>query len=287
MWKMLKHIAQTHRKRLLGTFSLVGLENLLMLVYPVFGGWAINAVIAGKVWQALLYALVVLLMWLVGAARRITDTRTFTRIYTEIAVPIVLEQRRQVPHSAVTARVALSREFVSFFKEHQPIAATSVVSIFGACIMLLVLEFWVGVLAMCILTLFLWLLPRFASISENLYFRLNNSLERDNYFIRKGDERQLYRHYGLVARLRVLISNREAFGYLCVGAAMGILFGFAFVMMTLKGYGSAGHIYSVSTYLWMFAMSLDDVPRLVEQYSNLKDIGQRIGGSERNINAGT
>ena len=258
-----------------------------MLVYPVFGGWAINAVIAGKVWQALLYALVVLLMWLVGAARRITDTRTFTRIYTEIAVPIVLEQRRQVPHSAVTARVALSREFVSFFKEHQPIAATSVVSIFGACIMLLVLEFWVGVLAMCILTLFLWLLPRFASISENLYFRLNNSLERDNYFIRKGDERQLYRHYGLVARLRVLISNREAFGYLCVGAAMGILFGFAFVMMTLKGYGSAGHIYSVSTYLWMFAMSLDDVPRLVEQYSNLKDIGQRIGGSERNINAGT
>ena len=73
-----------------------------MLVYPVFGGWAINAVIAGKVWQALLYALVVLLMWLVGAARRIANTRTFTRIYTEIAVPVVLEQRqRQVPHSAI------------------------------------------------------------------------------------------------------------------------------------------------------------------------------------------
>lgn len=274
----MKHIAQTHRKRLLGTFSLVGVENILMLVYPVFGGRAINAVIAGKVWQALLYALVVLLMWLVSAARRIADTRTFTRIYTEIAVPVVLEQRqRQVPHSAVTAWVALSREFVSFFEEHPPIAATSVVSIFGACIMLLVLEFWVDVLAVCILALFLWLLPRFAAISENLYFRLNNSLEHDNHFIRKGDRRQLYRHYGLVARLRVLISNREAFGYLCVGTAIGILFGFAFVMMTLKGYGSAGHVYSVSTYLWMFAMSLDDVPRLVEQYSNLKDIGQRIG----------
>ncbi|MBH2276439.1 ABC transporter six-transmembrane domain-containing protein [Neisseria meningitidis] len=291
MWKMLKHIAQTHRKRLIGTFSLVGLENLLMLVYPVFGGRAINAVIAGQAWQAwqaLLYALVVLLMWLVGAARRIADTRTFTRIYTEIAVPVVLEQRqRQVPHSAVTARVALSRKFVSFFEEHLPIAATSVVSIFGACIMLLVLEFWVGVSAVGILALFLWLLPRFAAISENLYFRLNNSLERDNHFIRKGDRRQLYRHYGLLARLRVLISNREAFGYLCVGTAMGILFGFAFVMMTLKGYSSAGHVYSVGTYLWMFAMSLDDVPRLVEQYSNLKDIGQRIGGLERNIKAGT
>lgn len=70
--------------------------------------------------------------------------------------------------------------------------------------MLLVLEFWVGVSAVGILALFLWLLPRFAAISENLY-RLNNSLERDNHF----DERQLYRHYGLVSRLRVLISTAK------------------------------------------------------------------------------
>ena len=284
MWKMLKHIGKTHRKRLIITFSLVGLENLLMLIYPVFGGWAINAVIEGNVWQAMLYGLVVLLMWLVGATRRIADTRTFTRIYTEIAVPVVLEQRqREAPHSAVTARVALSREFVSFFEEHLPIAATSLVSIFGACIMLLGLEFWVGVLAVGILALFLWLLPRFAAISENLYFRLNNCLERDNHFIQKGNERQLYQHYGLVARLRVLISNREASGYLCIGIAMSILFGFAFVHMTLKGFGNAGHIYSVSTYLWMFAMSLDDVPRSVEQYSNLKDIGQRVELSEKGL----
>ena len=284
VWKMLKHIGKTHRKRLIATFSLVGLENLLMLIYPVFGGWTINAVIEGNVWQAMLYGLVVLLMWLVGAARRVADTRTFTRIYTEIAVPVVLEQRqREVPHSAVTARVALSREFVSFFEEHLPIAATSLVSIFGACIMLLGLEFWVSVLAVGILALFLWLLPRFAAISENLYFRLNNCLERDNHFIQKGNERQLYQHYGLVARLRVLISNREASGYLCIGVAMSILFGFAFVHMTLKGFGNAGHIYSVSTYLWMFAMSLDDVPRLVEQYSNLKDIGQRGELSEKGL----
>ena len=283
MWKMLKHIGQTHRRKLITTFSLVGLDNLLLLVYPVFGGWAINAVMEGNVWQAMLYGVVVLLMWIIGAARQAADTRTFTQIYTEIAAPVVLEQRkREVPHSAITARVALSREFVSFFEEHLPIAATSLVSIFGACMMLLILEFWVGVLAVAILALFLWLLPRFADISENLYFRLNNRLERDNRLIRDGNERQLYRHYGWVAKLRVLISNREALGYLSIGIAMSVLFGFAFIHMTLKGYGSAGHIYSVSTYLWMFAMSLDDVPRLVEQYSNLKDIGQRVELSEEN-----
>lgn len=55
MWKMLKHIGQTHRRKLITTFSLVGLDNLLLLVYPVFGGWAINAVMEGNVWQAMLY----------------------------------------------------------------------------------------------------------------------------------------------------------------------------------------------------------------------------------------
>ena len=277
MWRTLKHIGHTHRRKLITTFTLVGLENLLMLAYPIFGGWAINAVIAGNVGRALLYALVVLIMWLIGAARRSLDTRTFTRIYTQIAVPVVLEQRsRDVPHSAVSARVALSREFVSFFEEHLPIAATSLVSIFGACIMLLGIEPWVGVFAIVILLTFLRFLPRFAAASERLYYRLNNRLEQDNHYIKDGSDRQLWQHYSLVARLRVLISNREAVGYLSVGMAMSLLFGFAFTLITLKGYGSAGHIYAVSTYLWMFAMSLDDVPRLVEQYSNLQDISRRV-----------
>ncbi|MGP1561673.1 MAG: hypothetical protein ACTTIC_06245 [Helicobacteraceae bacterium] len=39
---------------------------------------------------------------------------------------------------------------------------------------------------------------------------------------------------------------------------------------------SAGHIYSVLTYLWTFAISLDDGPRLIEDVSNLKDIGKRV-----------
>ena len=275
MWKMLKHIGRTHRRKLAATFGLVGLENLLLLVYPTFGGMAINAVADGNVWLALLYALIVLLMWVVGALRRSMDTRTFTRIYTEIAVPVVLDQR-QTPHSAITARVALSREFVSFFEEHLPIATTSLVSVFGACIMLLVLEFWVGMAAVIVLLVFLWLLPHFASISDSLYLRLNNHLEKDNHFIRDGSESLLWKHYCLVGRLRVLISYREAFGYLAVGIAMSLLFGLAFTLMALRGYGSAGHVYSISTYLWMFAMSLDDVPRLVEQYSNLKDIGRRV-----------
>jgi len=50
--------------------------------------------------------------------------------------------------------------------------------------------------------------------------------------------------------------------------------------MATQGYESAGHIYSVTTYLWTFVISLDDMPSLIEQYSKLKDIGKRIENEE-------
>lgn len=277
MWQALKTIGIDYRHKLSVAFIFVALENILFLIYPLFGGFAINAVMQGHVWHALTYAILVLVMWLIGAARRSVDTRTFARIYSEIAVPIIVKQRLQGQNrSAISARVALSREFVDFFEMHLPTAITSLVSIFGACLMLLVSEFWIGVATIVILIIFATLLPGFTRISSRLYLALNDRLERDVDMIGQAPENMLRKHYGLMAYLRIKISNREALGYLCIGIAISILFAFSFAWITLYGYGSAGHIYSITTYLWMFAMSLDDVPRLVESYSNLKDIAERV-----------
>ena len=277
MWQALKTIGIDYRHKLSMAFIFVALENILFLIYPLFGGFAINAVMQGHVWHALTYAILVLFMWLIGAARRSVDTRTFARIYSEIAVPIIVKQRLQGQNrSAISARVALSREFVDFFEMHLPTAITSLVSIFGACLMLLISEFWIGVATIVILIIFATLLPGFTRISSRLYLALNDRLERDVDMIGQAPENMLRKHYGLMAYLRIKISNREALGYLCIGIAISILFAFSFAWITLYGYGSAGHIYSITTYLWMFAMSLDDVPRLVESYSNLKDIAERV-----------
>ena len=277
MWQALKTIGIDYRHKLSVAFIFVALENILFLIYPLFGGFAINAVMQGHVWHALTYAILVLVMWLIGAARRSVDTRTFARIYSEIAVPIIVKQRLQGQNrSAISARVALSREFVDFFEMHLPTAITSLVSIFGACLMLLISEFWIGVATIVILIIFATLLPGFTRISSRLYLALNDRLERDVDMIGQAPENMLRKHYGLMAYLRIKISNREALGYLCIGIAISILFAFSFAWITLYGYGSAGHIYSITTYLWMFAMSLDDVPRVVESYSNLKDIAERV-----------
>ena len=273
----LKSIAVQHKKRLSITFSLVMAENLLLLLYPLVGSFAVNAVLQGNLVSALAYALMVLIIWAVGSARRAVDTRAFTRIYSELAVPVIVNQRlKGFDTSTTTARVALSREFVNFFEQHLPILITSLFSIIGAVVMLLLIEFWSGVVALLIVLGFGLILPKFIKANDGLYFKLNNRLEKEVDYVERANQYELIKHYRLVERLRILISNREAVSFLCIGVAMCVLFGVTLTVLTLKKGITAGHIYAVITYLWTFAISLDDMPRLVEELSKLKDIGKRV-----------
>ena len=278
--KTLKLLGQRHSRKLILTFLLVAAENITMLLYPLLAGFAINAIVTGQALHAVLYAVMVFVMWAIGAARRNIDTRTFARIYAELAVPVIIAQREE-QHSASTiaARVALSREFVDFFEKHLPVLVTSVASIIGAAAMLLLLQFWTGVACLFILAFFALFLPGFSSRNEALFVRLNDRLEKEVAFVNSASRRSLSRHYDVLARLRIKLSDREAFGYLAIGTVTAILFASTMLTMSFEGGLDAGHIYSVMTYMWMFAMSLDDGPQLLEKYSQLKDIGKRVNTS--------
>ncbi|HEY1845315.1 MAG TPA: ABC transporter six-transmembrane domain-containing protein [Buttiauxella sp.] len=273
----LKKLARLHSKKLIITLALVVAENVIYLLYPLMAGFAINAIIQGQPLHALVYALVVFVMWAIGAARRSMDTRTFARIYAGLAVPVILAQRKDKhSHSTIAARVTLSREFVDFFETHLPTLVTSVASVIGAVVMLLVIEFWAGVACLAVLGFFCAFLPSWTRRNESLYEKLNNRLEKEVGFVGVASERTLHKHYRFMARLRIKLSDREAFGYLSIGIAAAFLFSITILLMTAKGVGNAGHIYSVMTYMWMFAMSLDDGPSLLEKYSQLKEIGKRV-----------
>lgn len=273
----LKNIGRRHYRKLFFTLLLVIAENVTYLLYPLLAGFAINAIVAGKAWHAVFYALMVFTMWVIGAARRSLDTRTFARIYAELAVPVIVAQRRENhSHSTIAARVALSREFVDFFEKHLPVLITSLASITGAALMLLAIEFWSGIACLAVLVFFSLFLPGYTNKNEALFFRLNGRLEKEVGFVSSAPVASLSRHYRVLAGLRIRLSDREAMGYLSIGAVTALLFAMTIFAMALRGGTDAGHIYSVMTYLWMFAMSLDDAPQLLEKYSQLKDIGKRV-----------
>jgi len=273
----LKTLARRNNKRLIFTLLLVILENVVYLLYPLLAGFAINAILQGNALHALLYAMLVLGMWIIGAARRSIDTRTFARIYAKLAVPLILAQRREEnSHSTIAARVTLSRQFVDFFETHLPMLITSAASVCGAVVMLIGIEPVAGIACLAILIFFFCLLPSYTRKNEQLIERLNDRLEKEVAFVSSAREEKLHRHYQFLAQVRIRLSDREAIGFLLIGIAAALLFGTTIFMMAGREGISAGHIYSVMTYLWMFAMSLDDMPSLLEKYSQLKEVGRRV-----------
>ncbi|WP_370546564.1 ABC transporter six-transmembrane domain-containing protein [Edwardsiella tarda] len=275
--RTLLSIARRNPLALLVTFALITLENLLLVTYPLFAGYAIDAIVQGEGLKASSYALIVLLFWLIGALRRSVDTRTFTRLSSTLAVSVILAQRqRRERSSTIIARVTLAREFIDFFERHLPLLMTSLIALIGAVTMLLVLEFWLGLASLGVMMLGFLLLPAYARGNQRLHQRLHDRLEREAGIIGGPSPRGLARHYQILARLRVAISDRESLAYLIVGIGAALLFLLAIVLLSRQPQIAAGHVYAVMAYLWNFVNSLDESPTLTDQLARLRDIAQRV-----------
>ena len=284
-FKTLKSIATEHNKKLILTFTLVLAENGLFLAYPIFAGFAINAIMQGNTLNALIYALFVLIAWLVGAIRRRVDTQVFANIYAKLAVNVIMNEKQNAKDdSAIIARVALSREFVNFFETHFPMFFTSVISIIGSAFMLIFVEPKVAVACFAVMTFFLIFLLKYIKKNDDLYLRLNDRLEKEAKVIGVFNKSTLNRHYDVVSKFRIAISNREAMSYFIIGISASLLFLVAIIVLSSQQ-TNAGHIYSVMTYIWNFVISLDDSPKLIEEFSNLKDIGKRIDAEKKDNDA--
>ena len=284
-FKTLKSIATEHNKKLILTFTLVLAENGLFLAYPIFAGFAINAIMQGNTLNSLIYALFVLIAWLVGAIRRRVDTQVFANIYAKLAVNVIMNEKQNAKDdSAIIARVALSRDFVNFFEMYFPMFFTSVISTIGSAFMLIFVEPKVAVACFVVMTFFLIFLPRYIKKNDDLYLRLNDRLEKEAKVIGVFNKSTLNRHYDVVSKFRIAISNREAMSYFIIGISASLLFLVAIIVLSSQQ-TNAGQIYSVMTYIWHFVISLDDSPKLIEEFSNLKDIGKRIDAQKKDNDA--
>ncbi|MCA1936520.1 MAG: ABC transporter six-transmembrane domain-containing protein [Asticcacaulis sp.] len=276
--RFLQNLMRSNLASFLITFGLLALENALFLAYPLFGGFAINAILKGDVLAASGYALMVLGFWSVGALRRAVDTRVFSRVYAHLAADVAQEQHaRGHKPSRVVARVDLAREFVDFFEAHLPMLATSVISIFGAVGMLMVLDMWLGLACSVALLFVLIAFPAFSRRNEKLHNRFNNQLERGVDILSTGRRPRILRHFNLLSDLRVRLSDLEAWAYLALGVIAALLFLTAIIGLSRSGQTDAGRIYAVMTYLWTFVMSLDEAPRLADHIAKLRNIAQRLG----------
>ena len=271
-------IFRHHRGRILITYVLFNLENILRLLQPFFIGLAINDLVSTPIRYRGLTCLAVqhLLHLGVGTARRMYDTRAFTHIYTELVTPLIVNQRQNdIDVSKVSARSVLSREYVDFFEQHIPMMIRAAYSVVGSLLMLGWYD-WRLVPACLLLLIPATFLNRlYSRKTYQLSQQLHTVMENEVDVIERGEEDPVRRHFQLLASWRIRLSDAEAinFGFMELCILTMIL---ATLVMICQPGTQAGDLFAVFRYLMMFIMGMDAIPRVVLQLSRLKEIGTRM-----------
>ncbi len=274
---ILKRLFITHQKSILLTYCLSLLENLFEVLSPFAIGVAIDGLLK-KNYESLTLIICTWLAYLITSVmRQIYDTRTFSIVYSNLATLVVLEQNKQgVPKSQIIARSSLSRGFVDFFERDIPQILRALFGLIGAWVMLFIYDLQIGFY--CV-TLFvpLFLINR-VYIDKTIYLsrKLNDRLEREVEILTECKSEEVFQHYQSLSKWQISLSNAEATNYGLM-ELFSIVLAIAVLVRTVQLPGiKVGDIYAIISYLLNFLLSLKNVPQLVQQFSRLKDIGDRV-----------
>ena len=274
---LLKTLFTQNRLRILATYTLFAIENLLRLAQPFALGWAINDLLNEQMLGVGMLIGQHVLHLLVGLVRQVYDTRMFSAIYSALATQMIVSQRASgVDVSRVTARASLSREFVEFFEHSIPMLMKVGFSVAGSVIMLAWYDWMIVACCLALLIPAALLSHHYSKWTRRLSRGLHDELEKEVDVIHAQNEIDVRNHFDEVARWRIKLSNAEAINFglmecFILGAIVAVLFRACHLPAV-----QAGDIFAVFRYLMLLLMGLDGLPRLIQQVSRLRDVSSRL-----------
>ncbi len=112
--------------------------------------------------------------------------------------------------------------------------------------------------------------------SRYLNCQLNNQLEQEVEVLSDRHPDKIIQHYSFLRQWRIRLSNAEAKNWgtiqlLVMGIAVAVL------LRTVRlPRINTGEIYAIISYFFNYLESLDKIPFLVQQFSRLQDINERM-----------
>jgi ABC-type multidrug transport system fused ATPase/permease subunit len=273
---LLTTLFQRNRARILVTYTLLVIEEILELLYPFVIGLAINGLLESNYQGLIIFACQVVVHLLVGVSRRMFDTRTYTRMYAQLASDTALQQHGNgIELSHIAARSGMLQGFVDFFERDVSGMIQSVFAVLGAVIMLAFYDFWLVLFCVVLVIPILVLNSFYAVKSERLSKGLNDELEGQLSALESQNEKAIIKHYSLLATWRIKLSDAEAQNFGMMQIFVLALFVTALLRLSVLNL-EPGSIFSVFSYILGFTAGLDKIPVLVQQLSRLKDVSKRL-----------
>lgn len=271
------NIFKRNKWRISATFLLLVLENTFKVLQPLVLGIAINDLIENTYDGLWLFCGLYAISFIVGIIRRYYDTRAYTYIYTNIASEIAeIQNDKEVPISSIAARSALVKELVDFFEHDVTQGFTSLISVVGALVMLLLFDWWI--FAGCLLTIILIMIIYNLSKKKIYAFNigLNDELEDRITILETKNQPQIFQHFKNISKWLVKLSDLETLNFSIIEIILFVLVIFTLYASASAVDASAGSIFAVLTYVLEFSGGIFMLPIIFQQLIRLREISSRL-----------
>ncbi|MGI9286702.1 MAG: ABC transporter six-transmembrane domain-containing protein [Pseudomonadales bacterium] len=272
---------QYFRWRILFTWLLVLIENVLWALVPLFIGRTIDALLnkqAGALWEI---SMVMSALIILSVGRRVYDTRSYGTMRVHFGSELVSRSEDQ-PVSRLNARLEMSREMVDFLEEHVPELLTAVVQVLVSIVILWSFDQRLGMSAAGVIVGLAFTYALFHKRFFTLNGALNSQMELQVSVLEQRQAISLHSHLRKLRKREVRLSDTEAFLYGVIYAGM-----FAFLISSLWFASSipavtAGTIFAILSYSWELIDSGVMLPVVLQQWSRLSEIRERFNTQVKN-----
>ena len=259
------------------TTSLVLLDAALVVLFPLFIGFAIDDVMNQQYQGAVLLGGLGLVSLLIGAGRRWFDTRFYAKVYEQLGTEV--GSRESVATSTKTAHLGLLNEVVEFFENSVPELINSIIGLVGTLVILATLD--IRIFAGCLLILLVVMLVYGATEKKTLAYNasFNTELERQVDVIEGRYPIQLRRHLSLLMRWNIRLSDLETINFSIVWLVMMVFLVISIIGVVSEGVLQVGSVFAMILYLFQFIEDVSIMPFFYQQWLRLSEIMGRLGKS--------
>lgn len=275
-------IIKRRRLRVMFTWFLVLIENILMILLPLFIGYSIDGILNQNLQPLMMFTLILFCLVIISVARRFYDTRVYGDIRVELA-NIVERNLRSAPLSVKDARLTMSRELVDFLEEDLPSLLTALVQLVAT--VLILATFHIN-LALCVLAAgvtMLLIYSLFHQTFTRLNSDLNDQLEQQVRVLSSQPISFIRQHFKRLKRCEISLSDTEACVY---GLIFVVLFSAVLAnlwMVSILVNPSVGEVFSIVTYSLEYVETAVMLPITLQIFSRLTEINHRLSFSCRAV----
>lgn len=271
----IRKLLARYKYRFLFTSALILLEAALLILFPLFIGFAIDDAISDELSGAMYLGLLGVSVLIVGVGRRVFDSRFYATVYQDIGSDLITKLEGKET-SVKTARLNMLKELIEFLEDSLPELINNVIAVLGVVAILatLNLNVFYGSLVVSVLIFLIYWFTGNTTIRYNE--RANNELERQVDVIAQNSKTMLRTHLKEMMRWTIKLSDLEAMNF-----SLSWLVALAFLVVSIviaigDGILQYGALFALVMYVFQYIEAVIMLPLYYQNWLRLKEIILRL-----------